>query len=226
MAEEHTRHTSGERMRWGISPLKRRAGSKVRPLTGKQLHKLSREDLLKLLLAQSQELSEQKETVAALQEENASAEESLGRLKSKLDEKDAQIERLKRKLDEKDRMIGSLGGRPAVDAGTGPVQAAPAAAGAAAAPLEAENRALRVKVKDQEELMRRMLRYIREKDAEIVQLKKRRPIGTEAIPADKLPPQLAEFLKETASMLDSFCAQVSEKEAQLSALPYEDGGEE
>ncbi len=195
-------------------------------MTGKQLHKLSREDLLKLLLAQSQELSRQKETISALSEQNQSAGESVERLQAKLDEKDAQIDRLNRKLDERDAQLASLGGRPTVDTGDGPGMTAAAGANGAPDALEAECLALRAKVRDQDELMKRILHYLRERDAAMEQLKKRRPIGAEAIPADQLPPRMADFLREMAGMLESFRAQVSEKEAQLSALPYENGGEE
>ena len=101
-AKEHTKPApeSGEKnSKKPFAQSGGRAGNWVRSLTGKQLHKLSREDLLKLLLAQSQELSKQKETITALNTQGESSDEALKRLKSKLDEKDAQIERLKRKLD-------------------------------------------------------------------------------------------------------------------------------
>ena len=181
---------------------------------------------MKLLLAQNQELSKQKETISALSEQGESAGSALERLKAKLDEKDAQIERLKRKLDEKDAQLASLDGRPTVDTGDGPGKAAAAGASGASDALEAECRALRAKVRDQDELMRRILHYLRERDAAMDELKKRRPIGTEAIPADKLPPRVVDFLRDMVGMLESFRAQISEKEAQLSALPYKNGGEE
>lgn len=181
---------------------------------------------MKLLLAQSQELSKQKETITALNTQGESSDEALKRLKSKLDEKDAQIERLKRKLDEKDRVIVSLGGRPGADAAkdTAGVDAADAIGSQSG--LEAECQMLRVKTRDQEELIGHMLQFLREKEETIERLRQRRPVGTETIPAERIPPRMGEFLRETAAMLESFRAQVSEKEAQLSALPYEDGREE
>ena len=60
-------------------------------MTEKELHKLSREDLLRLLLAQSKEVSRLKvelETVKAGRDE---ALETVERLKAKLDEKDAML---------------------------------------------------------------------------------------------------------------------------------------
>ncbi len=74
-------------------------------MTEKELRKLSREDLLRLLLAQSREVSRQKGELGTLKEDKAQLEESLERLKAKLDDKDAQIERLKTRLDDKDAKL-------------------------------------------------------------------------------------------------------------------------
>ncbi len=77
-------------------------------MTDKDLHKLSREDLLKLMLAQSKELTRQKTIVGGMtktQEENAA---TIERLKAKLDEKDETIERLKGRLNEKDALLEKL----------------------------------------------------------------------------------------------------------------------
>ena len=77
-------------------------------MTDKDLHKLSREDLLKLMLAQSKELTRQKTIVSEMTttaEENTA---SIDRLKAKLDEKDETIERLKGRLNEKDALLEKL----------------------------------------------------------------------------------------------------------------------
>ena len=77
-------------------------------MTDKDLHKLSREDLLKLMLAQSKEVTRLKtlgSEMAKTQEENAA---SIERLKAKLDEKDETIERLKGRLNEKDALLEKL----------------------------------------------------------------------------------------------------------------------
>ncbi len=77
-------------------------------MTDKDLHKLSREDLLKLMLAQSKELTRQKTIVSKMTttaEENTA---SIDRLKAKLDEKDETIERLKGRLNEKDALLEKL----------------------------------------------------------------------------------------------------------------------
>lgn len=74
-------------------------------MTEKELHKLSREDLLRLLLAQSKEVNRQKAQAAASAAECGELKATLERLKDKLNEKDEQIERLKKKLDEKDALL-------------------------------------------------------------------------------------------------------------------------
>ena len=74
-------------------------------MTDKDLHKLSREDLLKLMLAQSKELARQKTMVSEMtktQEENAASNEQL---KLALDEKDALLEKLQKHLDDKDKLL-------------------------------------------------------------------------------------------------------------------------
>ena len=102
-------------------------------MTGKELRKLHRQDLLELLVEQSREASrlsaaldekEQEcreitennerlkakldEKDAGLAQHTAASGEQLEGLKGKLDEKDAQIEKLKGRLDEKDAQIGKL----------------------------------------------------------------------------------------------------------------------
>ena len=74
-------------------------------MTDKDLHKLSREDLLKLMLAQSKELTRQKTIVSEMTttaEENTA---SIDRLKAKLDENDETTERRKGRLNEKDALL-------------------------------------------------------------------------------------------------------------------------
>lgn len=77
-------------------------------MTEKELHKLTRQDLLELLLAQSKEVVRLKTVIQSLETEQEQTRVGFNRLKGKLDDKDAQIERLKGKLDQKDRTIVSL----------------------------------------------------------------------------------------------------------------------
>ena len=71
-------------------------------MTEKELHKLSREDLLRLLISQSREMSRQKSLLEASTAECADLQASLERLKDTLREKDEQIESLNNALDEKE----------------------------------------------------------------------------------------------------------------------------
>lgn len=84
-------------------------------MTEKELHKLRRQDLLELMLAQGQQMVELQETLDATTAELEAIRETDERLKEKLNEKDAQIEdvneRLKGKLNEKDELIEKLKGR-------------------------------------------------------------------------------------------------------------------
>ena len=80
-------------------------------MTEKELHKLSREDLLRLLLAQSKEVSRRKAELEKTSADRDEARDTLARLKDKLNEKDEQIERLKDKLNEKDALLEKLKGR-------------------------------------------------------------------------------------------------------------------
>ena len=77
-------------------------------MTEKELHKLTRQDLLELLLAQSKEVARQQTTMQAMETEREQTKADFDRLKAKLNHKDTQIERLKGKLDQKDRTIASL----------------------------------------------------------------------------------------------------------------------
>ncbi len=80
-------------------------------LTEKEMHKLSRQDLLQMLLSQVREVSRLKESVSQLEARAAQQEETIARLKQKLDDKDAQLEKLRGRLDEKDALLEKLGGR-------------------------------------------------------------------------------------------------------------------
>ena len=71
-------------------------------MTEKELRKLSRHDLLELLVEQSREAARLNAALAEREEELAGVAESNERLKDKLGEKDALIEKLKGRLDEKD----------------------------------------------------------------------------------------------------------------------------
>ena len=77
-------------------------------MTDKDLRKLSREDLFKLMLVQGKEVTRQKSVITELQESGAQAQESLERLKEKLNEKDRTIEHLKERLNEKDARLEEL----------------------------------------------------------------------------------------------------------------------
>ena len=74
-------------------------------MTEKEFHKLTRQDLLELLLAQSKEVSKLQARLETAKAAGEQVQADFQRLKDKLDEKDAQIERLKQKLDEKDLTI-------------------------------------------------------------------------------------------------------------------------
>ena len=77
-------------------------------MTAKELHKLSRQDLLQLLLAQSREVARQKENIDELKGLLKKERDLSARLKEKLNEKDEDLARLVDKLNEKDENIGRL----------------------------------------------------------------------------------------------------------------------
>ena len=77
-------------------------------MTAKELHKLSRQDLLQLLLAQSREVARQKESIDELKGLLKKERDLSSRLKEKLNEKDEDLARLVEKLNEKDENIGRL----------------------------------------------------------------------------------------------------------------------
>ena len=77
-------------------------------MTAKELHKLSRQDLLQLLLAQSREVARQKESIDELKGLLKKERDLSTRLKEKLNEKDEDLDRLVEKLNEKDENIGRL----------------------------------------------------------------------------------------------------------------------
>ncbi len=77
-------------------------------MTERELRRLSRQDLLQLLLAQSKEVARQKDTIAELKNVLEQERELTSRLKAKLDEKDETIEHLKMRLDSKDETLNRL----------------------------------------------------------------------------------------------------------------------
>lgn len=77
-------------------------------MTEKEMYKLRKQDLLKLLLTQGQEAAERQEQINILTASLAETEETVERLKEKLNEKDALIEKLKKRLDEKDARINKM----------------------------------------------------------------------------------------------------------------------
>ena len=77
-------------------------------MTEKELHKLRKQDLLQLLLAQGREAAELQEQITKLSASLEETEAGNERLKAKLDEKDELIEKLKSRLDEKDASITKM----------------------------------------------------------------------------------------------------------------------
>lgn len=77
-------------------------------MTEKELHKLSRQDLLQLLLAQSKEVVRQKSSIEELMTAFNEEKELTERLKAKLNEKDETIEHLKHRLDAKDETMNRM----------------------------------------------------------------------------------------------------------------------
>jgi hypothetical protein len=71
-------------------------------MTEKELHKLRRQDLLQLLLAQGREAAQLQARISELSEELERLQETNARFIDRMDDKDIQIERLKSRLDEKD----------------------------------------------------------------------------------------------------------------------------
>ncbi|MBO5556859.1 MAG: hypothetical protein J5927_06705 [Oscillospiraceae bacterium] len=74
-------------------------------MTEKELHKLTRQDLLELLLAQSKEVARQQAELQSMEATRVQLQADFAQLKEKLNDKDVQLERLKAKLDQKDRAI-------------------------------------------------------------------------------------------------------------------------
>ncbi len=77
-------------------------------MTEKELHKLRRQDLLQMLVAQGREVTRRKVAAEELENSLRLSEESNERLKHRLDEKDETIEKLKHRLDEKDETMEKL----------------------------------------------------------------------------------------------------------------------
>lgn len=77
-------------------------------MTEKELHRLRRENLLELLLAQGKEAAAMQASFMEKERELEKLQEGYERLKEKLDEKDAQIEKLKDRLNQKDEKIHEL----------------------------------------------------------------------------------------------------------------------
>ena len=77
-------------------------------MTEKELHKLSRQDLLQLLLAQSREVARQKSAIEVLKADLTQEKELTEKLKEKLNDKDGTIEHLKHRLDDKDKALDHL----------------------------------------------------------------------------------------------------------------------
>lgn len=71
----------------------------------RELRRLSRQDLLELLLEQMHEGDRLREDITELEQASAEQANLIDRLKAKLDVKDEQIARLQVKLDEKDELL-------------------------------------------------------------------------------------------------------------------------
>lgn len=80
-------------------------------MTEKQLHKLRRQDLLELLLAQGREAAQLQTKLDEAAARLKDLEETRTRFIERMDEKDDQIEKLKPRLDEKDARIEKLTAR-------------------------------------------------------------------------------------------------------------------
>lgn len=77
-------------------------------MTDKEFHKLKRQDVLRLLLAQVKEAEELRSKLAETEGRLIVAEGGYERLRKRLDTKDAQINKLKGRLDKKDDQIRNL----------------------------------------------------------------------------------------------------------------------
>ncbi len=80
-------------------------------MTEKQLHKLRRQDLLQLLVAQGKEAAQLQARLDEAAEELKDLQDTRTRFIERMDDKDAQIEKLKPRLDEKDAQIEKLTAR-------------------------------------------------------------------------------------------------------------------
>ena len=80
-------------------------------MTDKELRRMNRRDLLRLLLAQSKESQQQQEDNSSLSTSLAEAEQSIVHLKEQLEKKEHELERLKAVLEEREkekRLSGTL----------------------------------------------------------------------------------------------------------------------
>lgn len=80
-------------------------------MTEKQLHKLRRQDLLQLLVAQGKEAAQLQARLDEAAEELKDLQDTRTKFIERMDDKDAQIEKLKPRLDEKDAQIEKLTAR-------------------------------------------------------------------------------------------------------------------
>ena len=77
-------------------------------MTEKDLHKLSREDLLKLLLEQSKELEATSQRSEEYRQSFLRSAAVLDKLKARLDQKDEQLKELQEKIEEKEKQLSLL----------------------------------------------------------------------------------------------------------------------
>ena len=188
-------------------------------MTEKELHKLSRENLLQLLLAQSREVNRQKEEYRQLTEAKEELDAGLERLKAKLDEKDETIERLRAKLDEKDALLDQL--RAELDAQPMPADLPAAADNEQVLALEKENDRLQLLFAAQTEELDRLRRDAAKRETELDAQRQSAPEepNDEWIDLDLVIEEFNEKNQALRELLDAKDAQIAALQGQLTDLP-------
>ena len=129
-------------------------------MTEKELHKLSRQDLLHLLVAQGREANELQDRLDDALENLRQSTESNERLKKRINEREEQIQHLKEKLDAKDQALQGMAGGDIVAAG-GSVNSS------AYDELKASNERLIGRLDERESQIKRLKSRLDEKDIKI-----------------------------------------------------------
>ena len=194
-------------------------------MTDKDFRKLSREDLLKLMLTQGREVSRQKAQIADLEEVGKQTSENLERMKRMLEEKDQMLDWMKERLSERDERLEKLTTQlDNQDALLQVLQEGAADSGDAAKmpdtramELQAENDALRERLAQMSGLIAQQNATIEKQEEELRQLQERVTSDTgerSAVSLENLDLLIEEF-NEKNRLLKS---QLEEKEAQLDAV--------